>query len=204
MRRLITQIWYELFFGCFRLSEANEMLSVPVIDNLHDHLDVPSIVDAFACSTVSICVSGSTPNVILSDTKHSRVRDIMDYSAKWREFPDAHLMDPCARFFEWSIPVGSLGYLANDRRHFSKRLLAPALRRRRNTFRRQYMITEPFWPRTVYIHIKRKQLLNKNKPAPNITLPALQSHYSHKNEKPKDQKGNQKSSMFRVLCCFGV
>jgi hypothetical protein len=76
------------------------MLSVPVIDNLHDHLDVPSIVDAFACSTVSICVSGSTPNVILSDTKHSRVRDIMDYSAKWREFPDAHLMDPCARLFE--------------------------------------------------------------------------------------------------------
>jgi hypothetical protein len=42
------------YFGCVRLSEANEMLSVPVIDNLHDHLDVPSMVDAFACSTVSI------------------------------------------------------------------------------------------------------------------------------------------------------
>lgn len=35
------------------------------MDNLQDHFDVPSIVDAFADSHVSICESGSTPNVIL-------------------------------------------------------------------------------------------------------------------------------------------
>lgn len=38
---------------------------LPVMESLQDHFDVPSIVDAFACSVVSICVSGSTPNVIL-------------------------------------------------------------------------------------------------------------------------------------------
>lgn len=53
---------------------------VPVMDNLHDHFDVPSIVDAFACSTVSMCVSGSTPNVILNNTTYiirgSKTKDI--------------------------------------------------------------------------------------------------------------------------------
>lgn len=46
---------------------VKKMEFVPVMDSLHDHLDVPSIVDAFACSTVSICVSGSTPKVILNN-----------------------------------------------------------------------------------------------------------------------------------------
>lgn len=50
-----------------RFNKEIEYRFVPVMDNLHDHFDVPSIVDAFACSTVSICVSGSTPNVILNN-----------------------------------------------------------------------------------------------------------------------------------------
>lgn len=43
---------------------------VPVMDNLHDHFDVPSIVEALACSTVSMCVSGSTAKVILNNTTY--------------------------------------------------------------------------------------------------------------------------------------
>lgn len=49
------------------------------MDNLQDHLDVPSIVDAFACSVVSMCVSGSTANVILNNTTYiqgSKTKDI--------------------------------------------------------------------------------------------------------------------------------
>lgn len=42
------------------------------MDNLQDHFDVPSIVDALACSQVSICESGSTPNVILNNTTQLR------------------------------------------------------------------------------------------------------------------------------------
>lgn len=39
--------------------------SIPVISILHDHLDVPSIVMSSACSIESMCVSGSTENVVL-------------------------------------------------------------------------------------------------------------------------------------------
>lgn len=39
--------------------------SIPVISILHDHLDVPSIVISSACSIESMCVSGSTENVVL-------------------------------------------------------------------------------------------------------------------------------------------
>lgn len=40
---------------------------IPVIAILHDHLDVPSIVICSACSIESMCVSGSTENVVLTD-----------------------------------------------------------------------------------------------------------------------------------------
>jgi len=43
----------------------NGFVRVPVIVSLHDHLDVPSTVAYSACSNESMCVSGSTPNVIL-------------------------------------------------------------------------------------------------------------------------------------------
>lgn len=46
---------------------VKKMEFVPVMESLHDHFDVPSMVDALACSTVSICVSGSTPKVILNN-----------------------------------------------------------------------------------------------------------------------------------------
>lgn len=39
--------------------------SIPVIAILHDHLEVPSIVICSACSIESMCVSGSTENVVL-------------------------------------------------------------------------------------------------------------------------------------------
>lgn len=52
----------EVVMGCVK-----NMDFVPVMESLHDHFDVPSMVDAFACSTVSICVSGSTPKVILNN-----------------------------------------------------------------------------------------------------------------------------------------
>lgn len=39
--------------------------AIPVISILHDHLDVPSIVISSACSIESMCVSGSTENVVL-------------------------------------------------------------------------------------------------------------------------------------------
>lgn len=40
-------------------------LAIPVIAILHDHLDVPSILISSACSIESMCVSGSTENVVL-------------------------------------------------------------------------------------------------------------------------------------------
>lgn len=40
-------------------------LAIPVIAILADHLEVPSIVICSACSIESMCVSGSTENVVL-------------------------------------------------------------------------------------------------------------------------------------------
>lgn len=40
-------------------------LAIPVIAILHDHFDVPSMVISSACSIESMCVSGSTENVVL-------------------------------------------------------------------------------------------------------------------------------------------
>lgn len=69
---------------------------VPVMDNLHDHFDVPSIVDAFACSTVSMCVSGSTPNVILNTTyiQGSEIKNINKSTRKnvRRKFPRGEIL----------------------------------------------------------------------------------------------------------------
>ena len=39
--------------------------AIPVIAILHDHFEVPSMVICSACSIESMCVSGSTENVVL-------------------------------------------------------------------------------------------------------------------------------------------
>lgn len=51
-------------------------LAIPVIAILQDHLDVPSIVICSACSIESMCVSGSTENVVLrgrTNTPETRI-----------------------------------------------------------------------------------------------------------------------------------
>ena len=63
----------------YALRPDRMQLAIPVIAILHDHLDVPSIVICSACSIESMCVSGSTENVVLRAGTGNKNTDTTTY-----------------------------------------------------------------------------------------------------------------------------
>jgi hypothetical protein len=70
----------------YALRPDRMQLAIPVIAILHDHLDVPSIVICSACSIESMCVSGSTENVVLRAGTGNKNTDTTTYEHSRRSF----------------------------------------------------------------------------------------------------------------------